>query len=108
MLNRKILSIVPFLCLLLCVPHHCGRGEEEADGHEVGQSALLKLMQSCCDLFWELGNHAHVSKLLSWGACISSDVTPSSIYLDPLSAVNASVNVNNCSCPQMFFERGEM
>lgn len=28
--------------------------EEEADGYEVGRSALLKLMQSCCDLFWEL------------------------------------------------------
>lgn len=34
--------------------HRCG--EEEADGYEVGQSALLELMQSCCrcEVFWEL------------------------------------------------------
>lgn len=77
MLNGKILSSLyfPFLCLLLCYVYHITVGEghrcgeEEADGYEVGQSALLKLMQSCCRLWFVLGtecktdacDHAHIS-----------------------------------------------
>lgn len=69
----------------------------EADGYEVGRSALLKLMQSCCccDLFWELNAkqmlltmHTYQQTVELW-SLFSSDLTPSSIYsyLDALSAV---------------------
>lgn len=61
-LKLKVLSRLyfPFLCLLLCYMYHITVGEghrcgeEEADGYEVGRSALLKLMQSRWDSFWEL------------------------------------------------------
>lgn len=73
--------------------HRCGEGE--AGGYEVGRSALLKLMQSCCNLFWDLNAkqmlvtmHTYQQPVELW-SLFSSDLTPSSIYSypDALSAV---------------------
>lgn len=64
--------------------HRCG--EEEPGGYELGRSALLKLMQSSCDLFWELNAkqilmimHTYQQTVELW-SLFSSDLTPSSIY----------------------------
>lgn len=59
---------------VLSVPHHCGRrgigvGNRRPMVLQVGRSALLKLMQSCCchDLLLEtecktdVDDHAHIS-----------------------------------------------
>lgn len=91
--------------------HRCGEGE--ADGYEVGRSALLKLMQSCCrcDLFREpnatqmiVTMHTYQQTVELW-SLFSSDLTPSIYsYLDALLAVQL-INVNDCPRP-LVLKRG--